>query len=107
MLITLNARHKTILTFHCTRTFLHYYVKLAIRDGAFGACSLRGLPAAGLLRSPLLLALTLQPHTFGPSRASEVPLYRGLTIQFEVAASNNLRGRIKVMASSSLQKWGP
>ena len=34
---------------------------LAIRDGAFGACYLRGLPAAGSLRSPLILALTLHP----------------------------------------------
>ena len=37
--------------------------ELAIRDGAFGACYLRGLPAAGSLRSPLPLALAPNPHT--------------------------------------------
>ena len=42
------------------------YIILAIRYGAFGACYLRGLPAAGSLRSPLPQALAPAP----PSLAS-------------------------------------
>ena len=54
-------------------------LKLAIRDGAFGACSLRGLPAAGSLRSPLPLALAPHPHTSRSTiKISKIALFRFL-----------------------------
>ena len=53
---------------------------LAIRDGAFGACSLRGLPAAGSLRSPLPLALALHLHTLSSTiKISIAALFRFLS----------------------------
>ena len=52
---------------------------LAIRDGAFGAYSLRGLPAAGSLRSPLPLALAPHPHTLSSTiKISQIALFRFL-----------------------------
>ena len=52
---------------------------LAIRDGAFGACSLRGLPAAGSLRSPLPLALASHLHTLSSTiKISKIVLFRFL-----------------------------
>ena len=62
------------------------YGILAIRDGAFGACSLRGLPAAGSLRSPLPLALALHLHTLSSTiKISIAALFRFLS-------SGGLRG---------------
>ena len=56
------------------------YLLLAIRDGAFGACSLRGLPAAGSLRSPLPLALALHLHTLSSTiKISIAALFRFLS----------------------------
>ena len=53
--------------------------QLAIRDGAFGACYLRGLPAAGSLCSPLPLALTLKPHNLSSTiKISNIVLFRFL-----------------------------
>ena len=50
--------------------------QLAIRDGAFGACSLRGLPAAGSLRSPLPLALAPHQHTLSSTiKISKIALF--------------------------------
>ena len=61
-----------------------YYYILAIRDGAFGACHLRGLPAAGSLRSPLPLALTFRPHTLNStikiSKIAKIALFRFLAL---------------------------
>ena len=52
---------------------------LAIRERAFGACFLRGLPAAGSLRSPLPLALAPHPHTLSSTiKISKIALFRFL-----------------------------
>ena len=48
-----------------------------IRNGAFGACSLRGLSAVGSLRSPLLLALAPHPHTLSSTiKNSKITLFQ-------------------------------
>ena len=62
---------------------------LAIRDGAFGAYSLRGLPAAGSLRSPLPLAPALTPTTVTASIRPDM-MKKCLVQLFQKTASNYL-----------------